>query len=63
MRYHKRPITLLFLIFALLLLGTVEYAQDAAKASPSLHDRLGGGGYSIAPVVADFIEWMFVNDN
>ncbi len=36
-------------------------APAAAKAAPSLYDRLGGA-YAIATVVDDFIERLLVND-
>lgn len=43
------------------LLSATALAQDAAKPTPTLYERLGGV-YSIATVVDDLVERLLVND-
>jgi hemoglobin len=57
----RRQLTGAFLVSCLILLSISTAVQAQEKTEKSLYDRLGGA-YSIATVVDDFIERLYVND-
>ena len=60
MKKYSKTITALTLAVAVLLAVTVVRTKDQKQPEPSLYKRLGGV-YSIASVVDDFIERLYVN--
>ncbi len=61
MRHYKRIAVAVFFFLIVFLSAGAWLVQAEEKAEPSLYDRLGGV-YSIASVVDDFIDRLYVND-
>jgi hemoglobin len=61
MRHYKRSVLAASLFLVTFLFAGVGSVQSEEMAEPSLYDRLGGV-YSIASVVDDFIDRLYVND-